>query len=34
MSRKTFNEQFKLIAGSNAEISEKIIQLSALKIRK
>ena len=29
-----FNERFKLLAGSNAEISERIIQLSALKIKK
>lgn len=29
-----FTEQFKLIAGSNAEISERIIQLSSLKIKK
>jgi CHAD domain-containing protein len=29
-----FTEQFKLIAGSNAEISERIIQLSTLKIKK
>jgi len=29
-----FTEQFKLIAGSNAEISERIIELSALKIKK
>jgi CHAD domain-containing protein len=29
-----FNEQFKLLAGSDAEISERIIQLSALKIKK
>src|SRR6188768_2387619 len=29
-----FTEQFKLITGSNVEISERIIQLSALKIKK
>ena len=29
-----FTEQFKLITGSNSDISEKIIQLSALKIKK
>jgi CHAD domain-containing protein len=29
-----FTEQFKLLAGSNAEISERIIHLSALKIKK
>ena len=29
-----FTEQFKLIAGSSAEVSEMIIQLSALKIKK
>jgi CHAD domain-containing protein len=29
-----FTEQFKLIAGSNAEVSERIIELSALKIKK
>lgn len=29
-----FIEQFKLLAGSNAEISERIIQLSSLKIKK
>ena len=29
-----FTEQFKLITGSNAEIAERIIQLSALKIKK
>ena len=31
---ENFNEHFKLITGSNSEISEKIIQLSALKIKK
>src|SRR4030095_4233490 len=31
---ENFNEPFKLIKGSNSEISEKIIQLSALKIKK
>ena len=31
---ENFNEQFKLITGSNSEISEKIIQLSVLKIKK
>ena len=29
-----FNEQFKILTGSNAEIAERIIQLSALKIKK
>ena len=29
-----FTEQFKLIKGGNAEVSERIIQLSALKIKK
>jgi CHAD domain-containing protein len=29
-----FTEQFKLLAGSNAEISERLIHLSALKIKK
>ena len=31
---ENFNEQFKLITGSNSEISEKVIQLSVLKIKK
>ena len=31
---ENFNELFKLITGSNSEISEKIIQLSGLKIKK
>jgi len=31
---KIFNEQFKLLPGSNAEVCERIIQLSALKIKK
>jgi len=31
---ENFNEPFKLIKGGNSEISEKIIQLSALKIKK